>query len=144
MPGSITSANATYLLGIPGVFPIPQQLQGFAADNIFGTDPLEVAETSMGVDGRLSVGFVFVPVKQNISLQADSDSNNVFDVWYQAEQLIKDKYRCTGIVLLTSIRKKWTLINGVLSTYPPIPDAAKTLQPRRFAITWESVSPAVA
>lgn len=141
MPGSITSANATYLLAILPLFPVPQQLQGFAADNIFGTDPLDVAETSMGVDGRLSAGFVFVPVTQNISLQADSLSNNVFDVWHQAEQLVKEKYRCQGIVMLTSIGKKWALNNGVLKTYPPIPDAAKTLQPRRYGITWESVSP---
>jgi hypothetical protein len=142
--GSITSANATFLLAVAGVFPVPQQLQGFSADDIFGTDPLEVAETSMGVDGVLSAGFVFVPVKQSITLQADSDSNNIFDDWYLAEQVAKDKFRCSGIVLLPSIGKKWTLNNGAMTTWPPMPDAGKVLRPRKFGVTWESVSPAVA
>lgn len=143
MPGSITSANAIYMLAVPPLFAVPQQLQWFSADNIFGTDPLQAAETSMGVDGHLSAGFVFVPVKQSVSLQADSPSNDLFDTWYQAQQLVKELYRCTGIVVLTALRKKWTLNNGVLDTYPPIPDAAKTLQPRRYSITWESISPAI-
>lgn len=141
--GSITSANAIYQLSIVLVYPIPQQLQGFSTDDIFGTDPLESAQVQMGVDGVLSAGFVFVEVKQNITLQADSPSNDVFDNWYAAQQLIKDTYRATGLIMLTAIGKKWNMLNGVLTMYPPIPDAKKVLQPRRFGITWESVSPAV-
>lgn len=141
---SITAANATFLLTIPSVFPVPQQLQGFAADDIFSTDPLESAEILMGVDGKLSAGFVFVPPKQGIFLQADSPSNAIFDAWYAAQQTVKDIFFADGLVQLTSIGTKWALIRGVLSTYPPIPDAGKTLKPRRFGITWESVSPAAA
>ena len=98
----------------------------------------------MGVDGVLSAGFVFVAVKQSITLQADSNSNNIFDDWYLAEQVAKDKFRCSGIVLLPSIGKKWTLNNGAMTTWPPMPDAGKVLRPRKFGVTWESVSPAVA
>lgn len=144
MSGSITSANATILLAIDGVFPIPQQIQEFAADDIFDADPLEAAEVSMGVDGRLSAGFVFVPVKWNITLQGNSQSNNVFDDWYNAQQVIKDTYRASGIVILPAIGRKWVMNNGVLTTYPTMPSAKRTLQPRKFGITWESVSPAVA
>jgi hypothetical protein len=143
MPGSITSANATFMLAVPPLFAIPQQLQGFSADNIFGTDPLEAAEVSMGIDGRLSGGFVFVPVRQSIEFQADSLSITIFETWYESQQLIRELYRATGVILLTSIGKKWTLNNGILTTYPPIPDAAKTLRPQRFGITWESMQPSV-
>lgn len=144
MSGSITSANAIFMLAIASVFPVPQQLQKFSADNIYSTDPLEVAEVSMGIDGRLSAGFIFVPTKQGITLQADSESNDVFDAWYAQEQALHDKLRCSGVLLLPAISRKWTMANGVLSTYPPIPDAGRVLAPRKFGITWESVSPAVA
>lgn len=139
---SITAANAVFMLGITSVFPSPQQLQGFSADDIFGTDPMESAEVSMGVDGRLSGGFVFVPVKQGISLQADSISNQLFDNWFTAQQTAQDTFIANATVLLPGLGKKWTLTRGFLTTYPPIPDAGKLLKPRRFGITWERVRPA--
>ena len=142
MSNSITSANAVYTLAVTGLFSTPIQLQGFSAEDIFTTAPLASAETLMGLDGILSGGFVFVPVVQNITLQADSASNALFDQWWQQQQLAKDVYTANGIVILTSIGAKWVLTNGFLTSFPPIPDAARTLRPRRFAITWNSVSPA--
>lgn len=141
MAGTITGANATYLLSIPPIFPLPQQLQGFAADDVFDTDPVEASEVLMGVDGIMSAGFVFVPVKQNISIQADSDSATLFDNWYLAQQTIKDVYYAYGIVNLNTIGKKWILNKGSLTTYPPIPNVKKLLQPRKFTITWQSATP---
>lgn len=141
---SLTAANAVIMLSIPLVFPTPQQLQGFAADDVFSTDPLNSAETMMGVDGRLSAGFVFVSVKQNYSLQADSASVAVFEEWFAAQQSSKDLFPANALVVLTAVGKKWTMTRGFLTGFPPIPDAKKILQPRRFAIEWESVSPAAA
>ena len=137
---SITSANAIYMLGISSLFPVPQQLQGFSADDVFSTDPLEVAETMMGVDGVLSGGFVFSTVVQGISLQADSASNDVFDQWWNAQRQIRDLYYANGTVILPSVGKKYTLTKGILKTYPAVPDAGKTLKPRKFTIHWQSVT----
>lgn len=137
---NITSANSVYTLQIARLFTIPIQLQGFSADNVFGTEPLASAETVMGIDGNLSAGFVYVPVIQSIELQADSPSNDLFDQWWQASQSTQDIYPAQGIVSLSSIDRKWALQNGILTTFPPIPDAAKTLRPRRFGITWERVT----
>src|SRR5689334_14339327 len=131
---NITSANAIYTLAIASLFGAPQQLQGYSADNVFGTEPLASAETSMGIDGFLSAGFVFVPVVQNVELQADSPSNDVFDQWWQASQIGQTIFPAQGLVTLLSINKKWVLQNGFLTTFPPIPDAQKTLRPRRFGI----------
>ncbi|MGA1801484.1 phage tail fiber protein [Rhizobium sp. HT1-10] len=61
---SITSANAIITLTIPGLFNTPVQLQGFSADNIYESEVQEIAETSMGVDGKLSAGYVFNPINQ--------------------------------------------------------------------------------
>jgi hypothetical protein len=141
---SITSANAVIQLTIFPLFAIPQQLQGFAADDIFDVEPLESAETVMGVDGILSAGFVFVPVLQNFALQADSPSEFIFDTWWTAQQVAKDIYFADATVLLPGLSKKWAMTRGVLTNYKPLPDAKKTLQPQRFRVTWQSALPAVA
>lgn len=140
---SITGANAVVMLSIPGLFPVPVELKGFAADDIFDTDAIESAETLMGVDGVLSAGFVFVPVMQTYALQADSPSTFFFDTWWASQQQVQDVYFANGVVLLTAVGKKWTLTKGALTSYKPIPDTKKLLQPQRHRITWQSVFPAI-
>ncbi|WP_049018403.1 phage tail fiber protein, partial [Burkholderia multivorans] len=105
----------------------------------FDTEALTPAEVVMGVDGKLSAGYTPVPTKQNISLQADSDSNLIFEAWHLAQQTAKEVYFASAIVRLPSVSKSYVLTNGVLTSYMPIPDAKKILQPRKFQITWESV-----
>lgn len=140
---SLTASNSVIMLSITGLFPIPQQLQGFAADDVFDTDVLESAEVLMGVDRRLSGGFVAVPVKQNYSLQADSLSIFVFDTWWSAQQQAGDVFTANGLVVLPAVGKKWTMSRGFLTGYKPTPDVKKLLQPQKFSITWESMLPAV-
>ena len=136
---SITSSNSVYLLSITGLYAVPQQLQGFAADDIFDTESIETAETIMGADGKLSAGFIFVPIKQSVMLQADSDSNTLFEAWYAAEQTAREKSFANGVVHLPGIGRSYVMTNGVLTTYAPISDAKKVMQPRKYGITWESI-----
>ena len=140
---SLTGANAVFMLGITDVFDVPQQLQGYAADDAFAAEPVETTEISMGVDGRMGAGFVFVPYRMRIILQADSDSNDLFDDWDAAQRITRQVFRATGIVIMLDLGKKWTLARGVLSSHIPIPGVKKLLQPRNYAITWESISPAL-
>lgn len=140
---SITSANAIFTLVIASVFPVPVQLQGFSADDIFSTDPLEAAQIQMGVDGILSGGFVYNEVKQSITLQADSKSNQLFDAWYAAQLVAQDVFEAQGFVNLKAISKKYAMARGFLTSYPPMPDGGKVLKPRKFGITWNSISPAI-
>lgn len=143
MAGSITGATAVIMLSIPRLFPAPFPLQGFGADDIFDTDAIESVETLMGVDGKLSGGFVFVPVRQNYTLQADSDSIVFFDEWWATQKQIQDVLPANGVVLIPSVGKKWTLTRGFLKSYKPIPDIKKLAQPQRFAIEWQELFPAV-
>lgn len=141
MANTITAANAIFTLTIPGVFAAPQQLQGFSADDIFSTSPIKPNEVSMGVDGILSGGRVFVPVTQEISLQANSQSKQLFDNWNAAEQTIIDSIVAQGVVALPSLGQKWVLTNGFLTTYVIMPDAGRILKPVKYEITWGSVIP---
>jgi hypothetical protein len=140
---SITGATAVVLITLPTVFPAPVQLQGFATDDVYDTDDLVSAETLMGVDGKLSGGFVYVPVVQRYHLQADSPSIPFFDAWYGAQQQIIEVLNANGLISIPSLGKKFTMTKGFLTGYKPLPDAKKLLQPQNFAITWQSVSPTV-
>lgn len=140
---TLTAANAVILLGVNGVFSTPQQLKGFAADDVTDIPPIESAETAMGVDGVLSAGFVFVPVKQGVTLQADSASNDLFDLWWETMQQQQDVFFASGSIVFPATKKSYTLTNGVLTEYKPAPDAKRTLQPRKYEITWESISPSI-
>jgi hypothetical protein len=137
----LTAANAVITLVAPGVFNTPQQLQGFAADDIFSSAAIEAGEGSMGVDGLYSVGFVFKEIPQEYTLQADSASNAFFDELYRFEQSNLLKVALSGTTLLPAISTKWNLTRGFLMSYTPIVAAGKILKPRKYEIRWNSAPP---
>lgn len=142
MAGTLTAANSVILLSVANLYDVPQQLQGFAADDVFDTGSVTPTETSMGVDGKLSGGFVFNPIVMNVSLQADSDSNIFFENWIAAMVKARETYIATGQVALPSVQRKYAMVRGFLTSHPPTAPVRKTLQPRRYTITWEQVTPA--
>lgn len=133
---SLTAANAIIQLGVTSVFPAPQQLQGFGADDVFSTAALASVETSMGVDGILSGGFVEVEVKQTYTLQADSTSMFIFDDWWNAMVTQQEAFTASGVIVLKAVGIKWNMTKGFLTEYKPMPDAGKLLKVRQFGITW--------
>lgn len=139
---SLTAANATIFLTVGTVFPVPVQLQQFSTDDVFSIDSLSSAEVQMGVDGKLSGGFVYREVMQHFTLQANSPSNAIFDAWYAAQQAAQDVISATGLTRLKSVNTSYVLTNGFLTAYKPAPDAKKVLQARQYTITWESISAA--
>lgn len=141
MAGSITGATAAYLLSVRGLYDDPQPLQGFAADDVFSTPAIKSVETLMGVDGFLSGGYVFTEIVQTISLQADSDSCDIFDNWWASQQAEEDTFIADAVIRLKALGRKWTMTRGFLTSYAPIPDVKKLLQPRKFEITWNLSSP---
>lgn len=136
--GDITAANAVLMLAIPLLFPEPQQLQGFAADDVYDLDEIESVETLMGVDGILSGGWTWKPQVQSIMLQADSPSVAILDTWYAQQAATQQPYPCNGILSLPAVGLKFIQTNGFLSGYK-LPGAKKLVQPRRFRITWNRV-----
>lgn len=139
----ITSANSVFSLSIPLLIPSPENIEGYATDDAFEADEIEVAETYMGVDGKLSAGFVFTAVPMNVSLQADSPSCDIFETLYANEKKLRKKFFMNAVIQFPSLGIKYTFKNGVMVTYPPMAAAKKTLGQRRFGIKWESVTPGV-
>lgn len=137
---TLTGANAVLLLGVSGLFDIPQQIQGFATDDVFDVDQIDSAETMAGVDGKLSAGYVYVPIRQGFTLQADSDSTAFFEELYGAQQQVQEVYRLFGSVYLPATQRKYTMTRGVLTNYNPMPTVKKLIQPRKFSIMWEKIT----
>ena len=137
---TITSANSVFMLVVAGLFPVPVQLQGFATDKAFTTDAVDLAEVQMGVDGRMTAGYVPVPVKQTISLQADSPSRDIFTTIIQASMTARTVFFMSGSIAIPATGESYTLTRGVLMTGKQIPDAQKVLQPVDFTITWERIN----
>lgn len=137
----ITGSNANLTIAISSLFPIPQTLQGFAADDVYDFDEIENVETLMGVDGILSGGWTWKPQVQTIIFQADSPSCAVFDTWNMQMAAANTVYPATGVLTIPALGLKMVQTTGFLTRYK-LPGVKKLVQPRRFAITWGRVVPA--
>jgi len=133
----ISSANSVLMLGVTGLFTAPQQLQGFAQDDMYSMEAVETKEVMMGADGNLSAGYIPQIKTMNVTLQADSSSNTFFEAWYAAEEQAQAVFAAFGTVVQPSVSKAYTLTKGVLSNYTPLAEAKKVLQPRKFQIKWQ-------
>lgn len=138
---TLTAANTVLTLWQSTLFPNPQQIQQFAADDVTDTDEVRRIETVMGVDGVLSSGFIFVPVMQRVALQANSPSISFFETIDTQQQAAENAYPLNGTLLLPSLSKQYTLTNGYLTGVKPTPDVKRILQPQHYRITWQSVTP---
>lgn len=142
MARTLTSANSIFMLSIEGLYDTPIRLQGYSAESMFSFEGTAPNQTSMGIDGRLSGGFVHVPKVMSFTLQADSLSNDIIERWNAAMEQRREIMLANGIVSLPATNRKYTLTRGFLTNYTPVPSAAQNLSPREFSITWETVAPA--
>ena len=53
-------------------------------------------------------------------------------------QAAREVYECNAVILLPSVRKKYTLTQGTLAETTLILGAKKILEPARFTISWAS------
>lgn len=139
---SITSANAVFLISVPLLLPVTQQLQDFGVDDVFDVDDVDATDTMMSVDGTLTGGMIFAAKPMNIALMADSPSIAFFEAWNAGQYTAVDAFPAQGTITLTSVGRVYTLVKGYLARQKPMPDAKKTLQVRKFRITWQNIIPA--
>ena len=141
-PKTLTSANVVFLLTVTGLYSSPQQIQGFASDRAFFFEDVDNAETFIGVDGIMSAGWIPRMYEQTIDLQANSSSIVIFETWGQAQDAQTELYNAAATITYPGIGRSYSLSNGVLKGYVPMPEAAKTLRRRTFRITWNTITPA--
>lgn len=139
---TLTTANSAATLVVRGLFPVPQSLQGYSTDDSFSSEDVKPVETQMGVDGLLSAGFVPYPTEISFVFQADSPSTAMFDVVLAAQNSAKEAFIFDGTIILQGTGEKFAMTKGYLTSASPMSSSKKTLQPRKFTITFQSVTKA--
>lgn len=139
MARTLTAATAQFSIAIAGLFNTPVALGGYAADDAFSSEAVENAEVLMGVDAKMSAGWVANLVKMPIVFQADSPSIDTFNTWGVVQQGTKEILIAQATIYIPATSYKYTCVNGVLSSWRPLPELKKIIQPMRYEITWESI-----
>ena len=134
----ITSADSVFILSSADFALANFQLQGYAADAAFAMDNVNTAETSLGVDGKLSAGWVPRSYPQTITLQPDSPSLPVFYAIVGAQDAARTVFRLNAVITLPGNQYSHSLNRGVLRNITPMATAQRVLQPMTFQIEWES------
>lgn len=135
---TITSANSVFNLSAEGVY-AGVRIEGFSADAAFAAESFETGVGQMGVDGKFSRGWVPSAIPQTITLNADSQSIDVFDAIYQYEKTQRETVHLTATITITATGKSYTLTDGVLTNYVPFASHGRTQAPVTFQILWGSV-----
>jgi hypothetical protein len=125
---SITSANASILLAIPGVFTAGVLLQGFAVNDILDTEAQTLVEGRVGADGQTVAGYVFNLNKFRMMFQANSDSINVFYAWKAAQDAIGDVIAGTMKIIAPALGLDVDLNNVHCESFPMLPPLKKVAE----------------
>jgi hypothetical protein len=143
MASTLTAANTQITITQSTLFPSPQGLSGYAANDVTDMPAVDVLEHLMGVDGLLSFGWIWTERMQEITLQANSPSCAVFDTINNAQQAAQDVYTLSSTIIFSALGLKYTCTNGGLKTYKPLPQAQKIYRERKFRIVWNLVVPSL-
>lgn len=138
---TITSADSTFVLSVADMAILGVVLEGYAADAAFALDNADTAETMLGVDGRLSAGWIPRSYNQTITLAADSPSRQIFDAIVAYQDVNRTIVRLNSVITLPGNQYSYGMRRGVLKNYSAMPNAQRVLQPMTFAIEWERVEP---
>lgn len=100
---SITSANSSIVLTIPGVYSSGVLLQNFAVNDIIDSEPQTLVEGRVGADGFTVAGYVFNLNKFRMAFQANSDSIPVFYAWKAAQDSAVDVITASMKIIAPSL-----------------------------------------
>lgn len=139
---TLTTANSVLTIRCPDVFGIPQVIEGFATEDAFSVPQYEIARAVMGVDAKLSGGFVPAVKELDIVLQADSPSNAVFQRIVQVMTGQREIVYLSATILMPGQNELWQFTKGILTKVPALAAAKKTAEARTYQVTWEDIQPA--
>lgn len=125
---SITSANASFQLTIPGVFSSGVLLQNFAVDDMFDGDPQELTEDRVGADGFSVLGYIFQRGKMRLTFQANSDSIGVFFAWKAAQDAIRDAIPGEAKIISPALGLDVDLTTVSIKSMPVLPPHKKVAE----------------
>lgn len=135
---TLTTANSAFSLSARGLFPVPFALEGYSVDDSFSVEDVTPAEAQMGVDGKLSFGFVPTAKIITFMFQPDSPSLPFLDQIVATQESKNEVVIVDGTGLLQGVQDKIAMTKGVITSYTPAATAKKVLQPRKFTFTFQN------
>ena len=133
---NITAADAEIVLTVDVLYPQGINLEGFTVDTGLTADEVTFAETRMGVDGKLAVGYVPPPKPVSVALEANSPSQEVFENIYREIETNRRFYTCSLQMVIPSSGKIYTWTDGAVTGGKTSPDIKKTLDPTTWKMTF--------
>lgn len=141
---SISSANVSFNITIPGVFSSGVLLQQWATDDMFDADPQTLTEARVGPDGFVVGGYVFNLTKLRLNFQANSPSGIVFWSWKSAQDSIRDVIAATAKIVSPALGLDVDLDDIYLGSVPLLPPHKKVAEPFSVELTvgpdWQTTS----
>jgi hypothetical protein len=141
---SITSANTSINLTIPGVFSSGVLLQQFDTEDIIDPEPQELTESSVGADGFVVGGYVFNLSNFRITFQPNSNSIPVFYQWKAAQDSETDIIPASIKIITPSLGLDVDLTDVLCKSLPFLPPMKKVARSLTVAMTanplWQTTS----
>src|SRR6185503_6982640 len=108
----------------------------------FSVAQYELARAVMGVDAKMSGGFVPAVKEQDIVFQADSVSNAVMQQIVGVMETTREVVFLNATILLPGQNELWQFTRGILTKAPAFGAIKKNAEPRTYQITWQDIQPA--
>jgi hypothetical protein len=137
MSMDITSANAVVSLQCSLFSTVLKQ---FSADTSFEGEDDQVAETRIGIDGKMVAGQVPSIKPVTIHLEANSPSLQYMTLLKQAMETNHTVYEVNMVISLPSVGRVITYSHGVLQSAKDLPDGKKILDPTSWTFHFEEKS----
>jgi hypothetical protein len=137
MSMDITSANSVVTLQC-SLFSV--ELQQFSADTAYEGEDDQVAETRIGVDGKMVAGQVPNIKVVNLHLEASSPSLQYLQLLKRAMEVNRTVYPVNMVISQPSIGKRITYSTGVLQSAKDLADGKRVLEPTQWTFHFQDKS----
>jgi hypothetical protein len=116
------------------------ELQQFSADTAYEGEDDQVAETRIGVDGKMVAGQVPNIKVVNIHLEASSPSLQYLQLLKRAMEVNRTVYPVNMVISQPSIGKRITYSTGVLQSAKDLADGKRVLEPTSWTFHFQDKS----
>lgn len=135
---NITSSNAIIVYKDNMLVKAGMPLAKFATDQSLTSDEVPVAETRMGVDGKIAAGYTPNIVPVTIMFEADSPSWRLIEQSINIAKQAKTVVECEIIVTVPSVAKVYNYKKGVIKSLTNLA-LKKVLDPVTLKMDFEEV-----
>lgn len=135
---NITSSNAIIIYKDNMLVKAGMPLVKFSTDQSLTSDEVAVAETRMGVDGKMAAGYTPNITPVTIMFEADSPSWRLIEQSMNIARQLQTVVECEIIVTISSLLKTYHYKNGVIKSLTNVA-MKKVLDPVTLKIDFEEV-----